>query len=78
MTPKLPDNPTTITPPPKMMLTADGVLAKFKGRLVDASFFADVRAELKNIRDWDNYERATSPTREGAKNVLRYLLNHER
>lgn len=78
MTPELPANPMTITPPTKMMLTADGVFAKFKGRLVDASLFAEVRAELQNLRDWDNYERRTSPYREGAKSALRYILGHER
>lgn len=68
----------TITPPPKYMLTADGVFAKFKGRLVDASLFADVRAELQNLRDWDNYERTTTELREGAKRALRRILDQER
>ena len=78
MTPKLPSNPMTITPPVKMMLTADGVYAKFKGRLVDASLFADARAELQNLRDWDNYFRNTDPLREGAKHALRRILGQER
>lgn len=61
-----------------MMLTADGVCLKFKGRVVDASLFADVRAELQNLRDWDNYFRNTDPLREGAKRALRHILDHER
>ena len=67
----------TITPPVKMMLTADGVYLKFKGRTVDASLFADARAELQNLRDWDNYERCTSPMREAAKRACRFILDHE-
>lgn len=78
MTPKLPSNPMTITPPSKMMLTADGVAAKFSGRQVDASLFADVRTELQNLRDWDTYQRATSPQRESAKRALRFILDQER
>lgn len=78
MTPHLPSNPMTITPPTKMVLTAEGVYQKFKGRTVNASLCADVRAELQNIRDWDNYERCTSPLREGAKRALRRILDQER
>ncbi len=78
MTPQLPSNPMTITPPPKMMLTAEGVAVKFAGRHVCPALFADVRAELQNLRDWDNYERATSPHREAAKRALRFILDQER
>jgi hypothetical protein len=67
----------TITPPVKMMLTADGVLTKFHGRRLDASLFADVRAELQNLRDWDNYFRATDSLREGAKRALHRILDQE-
>jgi hypothetical protein len=78
MTPDLPPNPMTITPPPRMVLTAEGVYQRFKGRKVDARLFAEVREELKVIRAWDSYERSTSPLREGAKRALRRILDQER
>lgn len=78
MNPSLPPNPMTITPPRKMARTVEGVAQEFGGRVVDAQFFADVRAELQTLRDWDNYFRSTDPSREGAKRALRRLLDQER
>jgi hypothetical protein len=75
--PVLPSNPMTITPPVKMVPPADGVWVKFAGRSLDAKFFNDVRAELQNLRDWDNYERHISEGREAAKRVLRRFLDQE-
>jgi hypothetical protein len=74
MTPKLPPNSMVLTPPPKMARTEAGVAAFFGARTV---LFAEVRAELQILRDWDNYERCTSPDREAAKRALRRLLNGE-
>jgi hypothetical protein len=68
----------TITPPVKMMLTAEGVYLKFHGRTVDNALFSDVRAELQNLLDWDNYFRTTDQLREGAKRALRRILDQER
>ena len=78
MTPALPSNPMTITPPKKMVLTSEGVFAMFSGRTVNEQFFKDVRAELQNLRDWDNYERKIDEGREAAKRTLRRLLDQER
>lgn len=74
MTPRLPANPMTITPPVKMARTSIGVWDLFIGRTIDEKFFADVRQELQNLRDWDNYERCTTLEREKAKATLNYLL----
>ena len=76
MIPHLPSNPTTITPL-KIITTPQDVVAKFAGRQVDALLFADVRVELQNLLDWDNYERATSPEREAAKRALHRILDQE-
>ena len=67
----------TITPPKKMIPTADGVYAMFSGRELTPHLFAQVREELANLRDWDNYFRTVDPGREAAKRALRRILDQE-
>ena len=78
MTPHLPSNPMTITP--KLHgrnLTENGVFAKYGGRVMNSAFFAEVRADLADIRAMDTYEGKTNEIREGAKRVLNKLLDRE-
>jgi len=77
MTPDLPSNPLTITPPVRMARTAQGAWDFFAGRIHDDRFFTEVRIELQNLKDWDNYERQTAPEREKAKLLLRYFLDRQ-
>lgn len=78
MTPHLPSNPMTITPKIHgRNLTADGVWAKYLGRVMNDSFFEEVRADLADIRAMDTYEGRTNEIREGAKRVLRKFLDRQ-
>lgn len=79
MTPNLPSNPMTITP--KLHgrnLTENGVYAKYLGRVMNDAFFAEIRADLADIRAMDTYEGRTNEIREGAKRALRRMLDQER
>lgn len=78
MTPKLPSNPMTITPMKHARhFTADDVYRKYHGRLLNIELFAEVRQDLQDIRDMDNYERNTNQIREDAKRALRRILDQE-
>jgi hypothetical protein len=68
----------TITPPAKMVMTLAGVDEMFARRRRTPALFAEVRAELQTLRDWDNYQRTTDPDREAAKHALRRILDQER
>lgn len=75
MTPGLPSNPMTITPPARTPRTAEGMRRAYADQAVDARLRLQLEAELENLRAWDNYERKTDEAREGAKQVIAELLN---
>lgn len=75
MTPDLPKNPMTISSAPRPCCSEEEVWAKFGGRLRDFRFYAEVRAELSQLRAYDTYFRTTSPAREAAKSALRLILS---
>jgi hypothetical protein len=78
MTPHLPRNLMTITPVLEgRNLTENGVFAKYGGRVMNDAFFAEIRADLADIRAMDTYEGKTNEIREGAKRALRKLLDRE-
>ena len=66
----------TITPQPSIMTVAD-VAAAFEGQPLTNAMFAQVRAVLKNLRAWDNYERCTTEERQRAKAALRRILDRQ-
>lgn len=77
MSPTLPPNPRTIS---KQLLrpgTAAELAAHFEDRILNTLFFEEIRQELRILRDWDNYERNTSPDREEAKKILYKYLDQE-
>jgi hypothetical protein len=53
--PRLPANPMTITPLPRVLRDGSG---------------ATRPEHLPDLRDWDNYDRATHPGREAAKGAI--------
>lgn len=77
MTPNLPPNSNTISAPLIMAQSEDGTRSMFDNRKIDANFFQEVRNQLRILRDWDNYERRTTSSREDAKKVLYYYLDRE-
>jgi hypothetical protein len=66
----------TITPQPSIMTVAH-VAAAFEGRPLNDAMFAQVRAVLKNLRAWDDYERCTTEERQRAKAALRRILDRQ-
>ncbi|MCY1215946.1 hypothetical protein D9M72_278040 [compost metagenome] len=74
MTPRLPSNPWTITPPAGTPRTAEGMRQRYGDEPIDARLRLQLEAELTTLRAWDNYERKTDEAREGAKQVIAELL----
>jgi len=67
MTPKLPPNPWTISDQRQQLLNTTWLQHR---KLHHADVLHAIEKQLQLLRDWDNYERQTSPEREAVKAIL--------
>lgn len=75
MDPRLPPNSMTITPSHRVQLTADGVVFKYRGRMLTKELREEALKDMDVLRAWDNYERTTAPGREAAKRLLQRIID---
>jgi hypothetical protein len=67
MTPKLPPNSWTISDQRQNLLGTSWLQSR---KLRHADVLHEIEKQLQLLRDWDNYERQTSPEREAVKAIL--------